>query len=91
MPTAGGVDAADSRHRERYTAAVAPRLNFFHFQLDSGFFEAYFRAGDRESDHSGAPFKSAGPAKSPPVGGREPALESVALIAGAGHALGLAQ
>ena len=90
-PASGGFDAAHPRHREHLAAAVAPGVKIFPFWTGLRFFPDYLVGRDRESDHSGAAFKPGGAAEFAPVGGREPALEPVAPVAGVGHPLGLAQ
>ena len=66
-------------------------MKIFALGTELRFFPVYLGSRDRESDHSGAAFKPGGAAESAPVGGREPALEPVALVAGVGGPVGLAQ
>src|SRR5512138_724225 len=65
--------------------------DFFIFDWTPVFLNLIFGAGERKPDDSRPAFKRAGDRKTAPVGGRQPALESLAIVAGVGPALGLAQ
>src|SRR5664279_2661735 len=65
--------------------------DFCVFDWTPDFLKLTFGAGERKSDDSGSDSKRPGAPRAAPVGGRQPALESPATVAGVGHALGLAQ
>src|SRR5581483_11211904 len=65
--------------------------DFSIFDWTPDFLRVIFRAGERDFDDSGPAFKPPGAGGVAPVGGRQPALESLALVARVSHALGLAQ
>src|SRR5271165_3094597 len=65
--------------------------DFSIFDWTPDFLKLTFRTGERDCDDSGPAFKPPGARGVAPEGGGQPALESLAIVARAGHALGMAQ
>src|SRR6266478_6814931 len=65
--------------------------NFRIFDWTPDFLKLTFGASERKSDDSGPALERPGTPRVAPVDGSQPTLESLATVAGVGHALGLAQ
>src|SRR5208283_6243826 len=89
VSASGGVDAADSRDRERFPAGVAPGLKIFSFWTGLRFSPGYFPVRERKSRRARPAGGGTGPGDAPSVDVAKSGLEPLAFVAGAGDALEL--